>query len=358
MIRKLDRYLFFSFLTPFVLCLVLILAMVIVVETSERMDKLLKYSGSASFLGLLGQYYLYRIPALATIIAPIITLSGAIVALVRLARNNELMAMQAAGISMKRITLPLLVAGILAAATAAYVQEVAVPRSARPMRRVGVRLMGSGEDDPMIYRKILAVDPKTSVWLSIRELDTRKNIIRHAMAGSPKEGIDRSPMEITEARWKDGEWRASGRRTVGDETGNRKIEELADFPLGTSLSPEELAEGAVDSSYRCLADLKKFARLFPARAARLNTEILKRITYPLTNIILLLLAIPLVVQAGGRASVKGIGLAALVCSGFYAVMFAMLDLGYRGHVPPEVATIVPVAVFAALGIWMYRHTHA
>lgn len=358
MVRKLDRYLFISFLFPFILCLVLILAMVIVVQTSERMDDLLKYSGSDPFLYLLGQYYLYCIPAFATIIAPIITLSGAIVALVRLARHNELMAMQAVGISMKRITLPLVVAGALAAATAAYVQEVAVPRSARPMRRVEVKLLGSGEDDPMIYRDIFAVDPKTSVWLSIGELDTRENVIRDAMAGDPKEGIGKSPMQIDEARWTNGQWRVWGSRTVEDEKGDQKIEKLVDYPLGTSITPEELAEGAVDISYRSLADLKRFALLFPSRAARLNTEIYKRLAYPLANIVLLLLTIPLIVQAGGRTSVKGIGMAVLMCLGFYAVMFIMLDLGNRGRVDPFVAAFVPMIVFAVLGIWMYRHTHA
>lgn len=357
MVRKLDRYLFISFLVPFVLCLVLILAMVIVVQTSQEIDDLWKYSGSEPFLYLLGQYYLYCIPALATIIAPIITLSGAIVALVRLARHNELMAMQAVGINMKRITFPLVVAGALAAATAAYVQEVVVPGSARPMRRVEVRLLGSGEDDPMIYRDIFAVDPKTSVWLSIGELDTRKNVIRDAMAGDPKEGIGKSPMQIDEGRWENGEWRIRGSRTVEDEEG-LTIEKLADHLLGSSVTPEELAEGAVDISYRSLADLKKFAGLFPARAARLNTEIYKRLAYPLSNIVLLLLTIPLVVQAGGRASVRGIGLAVLMCLGFYAVMFIMLDLGNRGRVEPFVAAFVPMIVFAALGIWMYRHTHA
>ena len=134
MVRKLDRYLFISFLVPFVLCLVLILAMVIVVQTSLEIDDLWKYSGSESFMLLLGQYYLYSIPALATDIAPIITLSAAIVALLGLARHNELMAMQAVGISMKRITLPLIVAGILATVAAAYVQEVVVPSSAVTMR--------------------------------------------------------------------------------------------------------------------------------------------------------------------------------------------------------------------------------
>jgi lipopolysaccharide export system permease protein len=353
-IRKLDRYLFFSFLFPFILCLVLILAMVIVVETSERLSKLLKYSGPRPFFLLLGQYYLCRIPALATMIAPIITLAGAIVALVRLARHNELMAMEAAGISIKRITLPLLAAGALAAGAAAYVQEVVVPGSARTMQRVSVELLGSKEEDPMIYKNIFAVDLKTSVWMWIGELDTREKIIRDALTGYPGEGMGRSPKQITIGHWRKGRWYATGTTEVEGEEGLRK-EHFTDKPLDTTLPPEELAAGAVDEAFRSLGELKTFSRLFPARAPRLKTEIRKRIAYPFTNIILLLLAVPLVVQAGGKTSMKGIGLAVGACLGFYIVMFGMLDFGYRGHLGPHMAAWLPPVLFAALGLWMYRH---
>jgi len=353
-VRKLDKYLFVSFLVPFLLCLVLILAMVIVVETSERLSKLLKYSGPRPFILLLGQYYLCRIPALATMIAPIITLSGAIVALVRLARHNELMAMEAAGISIRRITLPLLAAGALAAAAAAYVQEIVVPGRARIMQRISVELLGSKEEDPMVYKNFFAVDLKTSLWMWIGELDTREKTIRDALAGYPGEGRKKSPKQITVGRWRDGRWYVTGIMEVEDDEGLKK-EHFTDAPLNTTLSPEHLAAGAVDESFRTLGELKTFSRLYPARAPRLNTEILRRIAYPFANIILLLLAVPLVVQAGGRTTVKGIGMAVAVCLGFYIVTLGMLDLGYKGHIEPHMAAWLPPALFAALGLWMYRH---
>ncbi len=357
MIRKLDRYLFFSFLVPFILCLVLILAMVIVVETSERLTKLLKYSGTEPFLSLLGRYYLCRIPVLATMIAPLITLSGAIVALVTLARHNELMAMQAAGISVKRMALPLFVAGFIAAAAAAYTQEVIVPGSARSMQRVSMKLFGSDEEDPMIYTNIFAVDPATSVWLSIGELDTRKNVIRNSQAGFPQEGLTRSPMEITKGEWRKGYWYITGSLNVEDEEGLKEVT-FTDHLLDTKLTPEDMAEGAVDMAYRSLKELKAFSRLFPSRAPSLITQIHKRLAYPFANIVLLLIVVPLVVRTGGQTSVRGIGLAVLASAGFYVVMLAMFDFGCRGFVHPVVAAWVPIAVFTAIGVWMYRQVHA
>jgi len=351
-IRKLDRYLFFSFFFPFLLCFALIMAMTMVVETSERLSKLLKYSGDEPVLLLLGQHYLYRIPALGSMIAPVITLAGAIVSLVRLARHNELMAMEAAGVSLKRIAVPLLGAGIVAAGLALYVQEVLVPGNARSMQAVEIKLFGSGGEEPQVFENVFAVDKATSMWLRADELDLRKNVIRGAEAGSPDEGRGVSPMQISEGHWENGRWLVTGVQLVAGEEEIKRLE-FADRPLPARITPESLAHGALDRAFRPLSELKELAGRFPSQEAVMMTEIHKRLSYPLVNIVLLLLAIPLVVGPGGQTSVRGIGLAVLVSLGFYVVMLGMLDFGYRGLLPPAVAAWTPVVLFAAIGVWMF-----
>ena len=357
-IRKLDRYLFFSFLAPFLLCLVLILSMVIVVETSERLSNLLKYKGPDPFLGLLARYYLCRIPSLLGLVAPIITLSGAIVALARLARQNELMAMQASGISLKRIALPLLGAGVVVAALAAVVQEFVVPATGREMQRVSIKLFGSKGPDPMIYQDVFAVDPKTSFWLTAKELDYRTKTIRSAEADKPSaDGSNTSPMRITSGVYRGGRWLVSGKRFVTNEN-SLDEETFEDLPLPEfTLTPEDLAVGCVELSARSLGELRGFARLFPLRSPQLSTEIHKRLAYPLANVILLLLAVPLVVQPSGQTSIQGIGLAVAATLGYYIFTMAMLDFGVRGYLAPIIAGWLPVVVFAAIGTWMYRRFH-
>jgi len=351
-IRKLDRYLFLSFFFPFLLCMALIMAMSMVVETSERLGKLLKYSGDEPVLLLLGQHYLYRIPTLGSMIAPVITLAGAVVSLVRLARHNELMAMEATGISLKRIALPLLSAGVVAAGLACWVQEVVVPGNARTMQAVEIKLFGSGGDEPQVFENVFAVDKATSMWLRADVLDLRTNIIRGAEAGYPGEGEGVSPWQINEGVWKDDRWYVTGVQLVaGEEQIERRP--FQNLPLPARITPENLAHGALERSFRPLSELKELGDRFPSQKAIMTTEIHKRLSYPLVSIVLLLLTIPLVVGPGGQASVRGIGLAVLVSLGFYVVMLAMLDFGYRGFIPPAVAAWTPMAAFAAIGGWMF-----
>ena len=459
MIRKLDRYMFFSFLVPFILCMVLILAMTLVVETSERLGKLLKYNGTDPLPGLLARYYLCRIPVMLYLMAPFITLAGAIVALVRLARSHELMAMQASGISMKRIGIPLLTGGFIAATLAACMQEVVVPRTARAMQRVSIKLIGSDETDRMQFKNVFAVDLKrpefwvkdldtaspltlalrwddetqtimvggplqfepqarriltdhyraqdidrqfvgkqqdrfwlianrkltleqfnafaerlkthyrlvrTQILVKADDYDYRKKAMHNATIDLPNFPPGIGPAESATILVDAGQWRRNGWYLTGRllTAGQDEVtsEPLVDRHFYLTLSPEDLVppdakSGVSGLTYRSLRELQYFARQFPSRAASLNTEIQKRLVYPFINVILLLLAIPLVVESSGQTSARGIGLAAGMALGFYVVMLAMLDFGYRGYLWPSVAAWLPAAVFTAIGVWMYKHFH-
>ena len=355
MIRKLDSYLFFSFLAPFLLCMVMILGLTLVVETSERLGKLIRYDGQDSLLQLLGRYYVCRVPVLAYLVAPIITLSGAIVSLVWLARQNELMAMQASGISMKRIAVPLLTGGFIAAALAGCLQEVVVPGSAREMQRISIKMRLFGDrDENQVFKDVFAIDPGTSIWLSAREFDySKKTIYNGELDFPPRDGKQTLPLRIDSGYYRNQRWHVTGREPIEGPAGVEH-HEFVDRLLDVTFTPEDLVETA-GITYRSLGELLNYAQHSPSRAPALYTEVHKRLAYPFMNVILLLLAIPLVVESSGQTSVRGIGLAVLAALGFYVVMMAMLDFGYRGYLPPVIAAWSAPVAFTGIGYWMYKH---
>jgi len=337
----------------------MIITMIVALETSERLGMLLKYKGSEPLAGLLVRYYAYRIPVLVAMVAPIITLSGGITALVRLARQNELMAMQASGVSLKRIAIPLLAGGTFAAGLAFWVQEGLVPASAQKMQRITIKLSDTGAEDASLYKDLFAVSTgpsgQVTQWLHVGELDYQQKVIRNAQAYFPGE---REPMMIDRGEWRNKRWYVTGRQIVRTADDSLSYAAFDDYPLDMHLTPEDMTErAAVDIAYRHLGELRRLAGQFPSRGAQLNTEIYKRLAYPFLNILLLLLVIPLVVEPGGQTSMKGIGLAVGVTLAFYVVMWAMLDFGYRGLLAPIAAAWLPVAVFTVIGLWMYSRSH-
>ena len=214
------------------------------------------------------------------------------------------------------------------------------------------------EDLKARYRLTRALMP-----IAIDEFDYRNRTIRNAIIEAPNfpPGLGPSAtltIEVDAGYWRGHKWIISGRTKLA-EPDQVTLEPFTDRVLDTSLTPEDIGESA-SIAYRSLAELRQFARQFPSRAAALTTEIHKRLAYPFINIILLLLAVPLVVQPSGQTSLKGIGLAAAAAVGFYIVMLAMLDFGYRGLLPPPLTPLaawLPPAAFTAIAMWMYRHFH-
>ena len=74
-----------------------------------------------------------------------------------------------------------------------------------------------------------------------------------------------------------------------------------------------------------------------------------KLAYPLANLILILLAVPLASRRrrGGQAAQLALGLG--VAFVYLAMQKTIEPLGYVGDVPPEAAAWIPHAVFAAAG---------
>lgn len=81
-------------------------------------------------LGAAVQVFLWSLPQYMSIVIPMALLLGTLLAIQRLSGESEIVAMKAGGISFMRMTLPLLVAGLLMSVVTFFVQERLAPYSA------------------------------------------------------------------------------------------------------------------------------------------------------------------------------------------------------------------------------------
>ena len=126
--RILSRYIAKDFLKLLSLWIISFFLIFFVVELLERINKIIVHKAPVY---LILEYFLYTIPPFLSQTLPFATLLAALITLGVLARNNEVVAMKAHGISTYRIMIPLLV---LAASVTAFIllcNETIVPYSAR-----------------------------------------------------------------------------------------------------------------------------------------------------------------------------------------------------------------------------------
>ena len=105
-----DRYILRQFIQTFFFGLLAFITIYIIVDLIEHIDD---FSDRNTPFNVIGLYYLYFIPDITKLIAPIAMLLAALFTFSRLDATHELTAFRSAGLGMKRIALPLLLFGLL-----------------------------------------------------------------------------------------------------------------------------------------------------------------------------------------------------------------------------------------------------
>ncbi|MFP4056898.1 MAG: LptF/LptG family permease [Candidatus Brocadiia bacterium] len=165
--RRLDRYVTAYFLWHFALALIAILGLYIVVETFSKLDEFVEHRSFATQVRWIATYHLYQIPVLVSQYLPIVTIIAGVIALARLARYNELNAMKAAGVSMQRTMLPILLCSLAIGAICAADQEFLIPYLEDDIRYVRYEALKSDETEESLF----SYDAENQTTIYVQELD-------------------------------------------------------------------------------------------------------------------------------------------------------------------------------------------
>jgi lipopolysaccharide export LptBFGC system permease protein LptF len=81
-----------------------------------------------------------------------------------------------------------------------------------------------------------------------------------------------------------------------------------------------------------------------------------RLAFPLANVILLLLAVPLTFRQSTHTALIGVSLSVIMSLLYFFVNSVSIDLAYRRFFLwdwPFFAGVFPTAIFATVGVWLY-----
>jgi lipopolysaccharide export system permease protein len=90
-------------------------------------------------------------------------------------------------------------------------------------------------------------------------------------------------------------------------------------------------------------------------ARRHETDLQAKVSYPLLNVLIAMLAIPFALRGPRSGGVwRSIGLGLLVGFACWVILSASLSLGKKGIFPPLLAAWLPGALFVGAGAAMFR----
>jgi len=124
------------------------------------------------------------LPHVVVLTIPMGFLFGVLLAVGRMSNDNEIVALQAAGISSLRLLRPILTIGVILALFNGYLFLLVIPKSNRGLRELRIRLFASAknlgriqpgvfyEDFPNLLLYVRAVDPETTEWEDVLVYDS------------------------------------------------------------------------------------------------------------------------------------------------------------------------------------------
>ena len=113
----------------------------------------------------------------------------------------------------------------------------------------------------------------------------------------------------------------------------------------------------VDPETMSYTDLVHLIEARPNRAD-VRLALHRHITYPLANILLLLLALPMAVRYERGSRIDRILAAIAMCGGYFLVDLVCQRLGQREWLHPIVAAWTPTIVFGSLGVVLFSSTRS
>jgi len=353
--RLLDRYVTKTFLTVFVLTLIVFSISIVTLDFFGRISDFVdedtlrqRVTEGHSRAKIIFLFYLAYLPYMLKDLLSFVSVAAGMFTVTYMIKNNELQPVLAAGTSARRLFAPIFVCGFIVALGHIAFQELVVPSLNR--EHIALKRYFAGDRSREIDSVPHLRDGKGTV--------TRAATYSFADQSMTGVIVFRPWTEAGFATWfidrldPDGDtWRAAtpvfiqpaGVATVG-------VTMDAGTPVDIGVTPAEVEaiaskEGTSELS---LSQLQSLHRKYPDRRS-LAVAVHRQMARPFASFVLLLLGVPMLL-ATGRSLVAGAIVAFGVSASFYFIDIFLSSLGNRGDIPAVLAVWFPIVLYLSLGI--------
>jgi lipopolysaccharide export system permease protein len=320
--------------------------------------------------GEVGRLLWYQIPGLTMQAVPAAMLLGAALALNRLVREREVLAMRMTGARVVRLIMPFLVLGVAFSGLLFYLQERVIPQTTREATKLFAQIQ---------WRRPIMVVQQDVVYrvqekiLYVKEVDARNKVLRDVYMVEPLGGGRVRIMTVPLAYYEGNVWVVRGNpaanarpqawefdakgemtRILEPEDGMLNIQQTAsDFLINPPSKPEELTIPellAIRNSFRGSAPTYGINRV-RLEPQQLTFYLHRKFAAPLAALVAVLIAVPLAIRFGRQGFV---GLLVAAVGAFLFVVMQqwaqVLAVKSEPLLHPIIAAWAPGGFFALVGL--------
>ena len=349
----LDRYVLRQFVP---ILLGVLLALTGLFTISALFDTMDRFLSAGSGLGDMAMYALLDSVPKAVFVLPMSLLVAVLLTMVLLERTNELTAMNVAGRSYLRASVPMIWVAAAASLVSFLLQEYVVPRANRARKDfMDQKVTRLSVSEPLERDNLFLLGSKGRVYIVKSYLIPQKKMIEPVMQVFSKGRL----VERTDARdaqWSRGQWVFHQGVERHFTPGGERAAQFAELPQpALKERPEDFAADAENPDEMPLSRLGQYIQRLRESgrpADRFDVDYHIKLSYPLISFIALLLAVGITGQTRrGKAALSF--LTSIVISFlFYGLVAVAKSLGQSGVLPPWIAGWIGHAVFGGVAAWM------
>ena len=350
-----DLYLLRRFLYYFLVIMAAFIFLFEVFTFFELLDDIARHH--VAFLVVVN-YFRYLIPYLIYQLSPLGALVAVLVTLGVLSKNNEIVAFKASGISIYRLAVPLLLAGLALAAGLLILDDTYLPYANQRQDALRNQIKGKpaqtytrpqrwifGENFKVYNYDLFDPNEKLFGGLSVVELDPATFQMKRRVFATRARWLDTENAWVLESGWV---------RDFSDGAIARyqpfKVYSLPELTEPPSYFHREVIQ-AFQMSWRDLGRYIEGLHRAGFDVSTLTVQWHKKLAYPLIAPISMMLAIPFAILVGSRGAIGGIALGVGIGICYWAVSALMEAMGGIGQLPPFLAAWAPGFIFFFLGLY-------
>jgi lipopolysaccharide export system permease protein len=332
-----------------------LICLYLIVDFFERIRMFLSNDATASQMV---SYFIFNIPMILSQMIPVTFLLSTLLTFGLLSKNSEITAMKANGVSLYRISMPVIILSLFVCLFAFLLAEFITPYSNQKAKHIKLvevqkrKELGSFKESQIWYKgekgiyNFTVFDPEkaTLKGVKINFLDRDMNLTKR--------------IDAKEALWNEGKWHFRNIViTTFPEDDFPVLERASSMIIDLPEKPDDFTVVQKDTEEMGFWELRKFVEKVKSEgydATRYVTDLQGKIAFPLVSLILAFLGVAFSLKSersGGVA--QGIGAGIVIGFSYWIVFAFSMSLGHAGTLPPFIAAWSANILLGAAALLLY-----
>lgn len=355
----LDWYIIKKFIGTYIYAILLIISIAIVFDFNENLSKFTQYH--APWRAIIFDYYANFIPYYSNLFSPLFVFIAVIFFTSKLAGNSEIIAMLAAGVSIKRLMRPYMLSCVVIAGLTFYLNSFVIPHGT-VIRQNFETLYRNSKKNTSAEDIQLFVAKNTTAYIqnyddqykrgygfSLVKIKNKK-IVSHLTAME----IQYDTIADSKYHWKLSNWKIRTLKGLKERIQSGAIKDTVLLMEPTDLVYSK-GQQETFTSPELLDYISKQTSRGSGNVVQYEVEFHKRIAMSFSSFILTIIGLALSSRKrkGGMGLSLGIGLA--LSFSYIMLQTVSATFAIQDNTPPILAAWIPNIIFAIIAYFCYRH---